>query len=325
METVDILRTVAVAAAFACAALGMPVAVATFQRLAVAGQVDASATGARTGAVARVVRNGFGPATALARVFMGHPRVAAYCDAVAWLARQRGYVTDAARMGGVVAIFALAVALLGWLASSSAAFGFAAALCLILAFGALAHRGREKWAEAMRDQVPDALHAMSACFHAGYSLLQTFRHLAAETPEPLGALFRRAAGELETGKPASEVLESLRARAALPELAFVAVALEVQHQAGGGMQKVIDSASDSVEAQIALRRMLRVQTAQARLSARIVAIMPFALIAVFSLASPGFLAPFFSSAAGVAVLCLALAMQGAGIVAVRRMLDLGED
>ena len=86
------------------------------------------------------------------------------------------------------------------------------------------------------------------------------------------------------------------------------------------MKRVLDAASGSVESQIELRRSLRVQTAQAKLSARVVSVMPFVLIALFSLVSDGFLEPFFESALGLATLALALGMQAAGIAMVRRML-----
>ena len=48
--------------------------------------------------------------------------------------------------------------------------------------------------------------------------------------------------------------------------------------------------------------------------------MPFALIGVFSLVSPGFLDPFFESAAGLILLAVAIGMQIAGISLVRRLL-----
>ena len=86
------------------------------------------------------------------------------------------------------------------------------------------------------------------------------------------------------------------------------------------MRQVIDAASDTVKGELALRRSLRVQTAQAKLSARIVVIMPFLLVAAFSLVSPGFLMPFFSSAFGYALLAVAVVMQVLGIVLVRRAL-----
>jgi tight adherence protein B len=182
----------------------------------------------------------------------------------------------------------------------------------------------ERHVEEVRESIPDTLRTMSACFRSGYSLLQTFRHLAKETNGPLCLAFRRAASDLETGRTASDALKRLREESALSEFAFVTAALEIQHRTGGSMQTIIDSACDSIESELALRRSLRVQTAQARLSMRIVTIMPFVLIAVFSLVSPGFLSPFFSSAVGIAVLCVAMGMQFAGVMIVRHMLDMGE-
>ncbi len=78
------------------------------------------------------------------------------------------------------------------------------------------------------------------------------------------------------------------------------------------MRQVLDAARDSVEGELSLRRALKVQTAQAKLSAQVVSVMPFALVAVFSLVSEDFLAPFFASASGWALLALALGMQAAG-------------
>ena len=51
--------------------------------------------------------------------------------------------------------------------------------------------------------------------------------------------------------------------------------------------------------------------------------MPFALVAVFSLVREDFLAPFFASASGWALLALALGMQAAGVGMVRRVLAVG--
>ena len=87
------------------------------------------------------------------------------------------------------------------------------------------------------------------------------------------------------------------------------------------MRQVLQATTETVKGELALRRSLRVQTAQAKLSARVVAVMPFILVSAFSLASPDFLMPFFQSVQGYALLALAILMQVAGIVLVRRALS----
>ena len=86
------------------------------------------------------------------------------------------------------------------------------------------------------------------------------------------------------------------------------------------MQQVLEITRQSVADEIELKRTLKTQTAQAKLSAQIVTIMPFALIGVFSLVSPGFLDPFFESSLGIILLICALAMQVIGISIVRKLL-----
>lgn len=112
----------------------------------------------------------------------------------------------------------------------------------------------------------------------------------------------------------------MRADGSEPELVFLATALEIQHKTGGSMQRILEAARQSVVDELDLKRTLRTQTAQAKLSAQIVTAMPFALIGVFSLVSPGFLDPFFESAAGLILLAVAIGMQIAGISLVRRLL-----
>ena len=324
MEAVDIMRALAYPSAFLFGSCLFMTVTRAVNRAKLAALAGSRAYGSKADVFARLMRNGIAPATACARWRAGQRHMAAYFKALCWYARHRGFDTDPYRAGGIVLCGAGLLGIASGLLFASPAFGIAAALCLLVFAGIFANRAREKWQDAMREMVPDALRAMSACFQAGYSLLQTFSYLARETAEPLGSLFRQAESELKTGCAASTALEHMREAATLPELAFVTVALEIQHQSGGSLQKIVAGASDSLESQLALRRSLQVQTAQARLSARIVTVMPFILIAVFSFVSPGFLAPFFSSLGGFAILCVAIGMQCAGVLLVRRLLDVGE-
>ena len=207
-----------------------------------------------------------------------------------------------------------------WAVSASAACAAAVGCCLAMAGVGLARTLRERREAAVRDAIPDVIRAMGVCFGAGMTLMQTMERVATEVEEPLRSVFEKAASMLETGGTTEEALAFLRQEEYAQELAFIAVALDVQHQSGGGVLPILDSAREAAQDEIDLQRSLRVQTAQAKLSARIVTVMPFVLIALFSLVSEGFLDPFFESAAGFALLCSALVMQASGVMAVRQML-----
>lgn len=184
----------------------------------------------------------------------------------------------------------------------------------------------KKWLRArkdrLREQLPDALRGLGMCFMAGLSLEQAFDQTAQECREPLRSELRQTVNSLRTGSSIMESLDSLDARLSMDDMRFVTVALEIQHRTGGSMREVLDAAADSMLASFDLSRSLEVQTAQARMSARVVSILPVALVVVLSLTMEGYLATFFSSSAGLMLLLCAVGMQAVGILVIRKILDI---
>ena len=309
----------AVMFAFACLYAAVQSSAVTLRRRRAAMAAQGDAMSAR-GLLSWRLRNGFSFAMPAVRLLARFKVFAGIFDEGAVLCREAGMTVTRESVGSValVALCALALAL-GIVARSSIA-ALATPVCAVAIASVLASHARDRRQEAVRESVPQALESMAACLGTGYTLLQTFDAVSKDVPGPLGETFARSAHVLEVGGSAERALAELKEGAQASELAFVAVALDVQHQTGGAMRQVIDAANDTVKGELALRRSLRVQTAQAKLSARVVVVMPFVLVAAFSLISPDFLMPFFSGPFGYALLGVAVIMQALGIVLVRRAL-----
>lgn len=317
MEAYIVLGGIGVAASFGCGTLLAASAARGGRRRAPA----ASGGGSRlAGAAGWRLRNGVGFLMPVARALVGTRRIGTLAREGVEVLRGRGLAVSEEPLISVCVALLAVVGVGVSLVTFSPVCGAAVAACVAAAGLARLHSAQEKRRQELCDAVPDALRSMGVCFQSGLSLMQTLQQVASESRGPLRDLFQRAAHRLEIGEGADEALSTLRQGASVPELAFVAVALDVQHQAGGSLRQVLDAARESVEGEIELRRALKVQTAQAKLSARVVSVMPFVLLAVFSLVSEGFLEPFFASPMGLALLALALGMQAAGVMAVRRML-----
>ena len=278
------------------------------------------AEGVRTGWLASRLRRGIGAFLPPARLLLKSARAAEWAKDAVSLCEEKGYRTDREALISFACASFCAVAAIVGLATQSLAAAAAVPACIAAMVAASVRGACDARREAVRESVPDLLRSMEACFQTGYTLVQTFEQVAKEAEGPLRGPFLRAAHLLEAGRPASEALASLRDDALLPELSFVAAALQVQHETGGSLKQVLDAARETVEGEIELKRALRVHTAQAKLSARIVSVMPLILVALFSVVSEGFLEPFFESPVGIALLALAVGMQVAGIAMVRRML-----
>ena len=168
--------------------------------------------------------------------------------------------------------------------------------------------------------LPDALRALGIYYGSGMTMLQAFEQVAAETPDPLGPQLALVAMDMKAGRSADEALGAMRSRLRIPSVAFVSIVLEVHHRTGGSIQPLLDRAARSITRTLSLRKSLRVKTAQSRLSARIVSIMPFAIFLALAAINPSYAASFFSSGAGVALFCVACGLEVAGIVLVRKIL-----
>lgn len=283
----------------------------------------ATRTGNR-GIVSYLLRNGLKPFNRFAQALLSVSVVSKFTEKVSMEIRKAGFETNAisvtsllvgVSLGAGAAMFALSLSFLA---------AFASVVCLFVFVNAWAVRKAEQRKSATREEIPEALQSMKACFQVGYSLPQTVHEVAASTKGPLSALFLEAEGVLETGGGLNRALSVLKADGNESELVFLATALEIQHRTGGSMQRILEAARQSVSDELELKRTLRTQTAQAKLSAQIVTVMPFALLAVFSLLSPGFLTPFFESPMGIVLLAAALGMQTIGVSIVRKLLKVGQ-
>lgn len=276
------------------------------------------------GLLRRILRRGIVPLRPCCDRIVGFGAVGPPIRKMVSALRVQGFDSDEQSLCSLLVVMMVLLAGIGWFAGSWES-GLAFGTCSIIVLSAWSSHVLDRYRDSVRDALPDALRAMSACFHAGYTLQQTFEQLDEELPRPLARLFGSARDAMKTGATASEALASLREGGIVSELSFVSVALEVQHRAGGSMRHVLEAARDSLESELELRRSLKVQTAQARLSTRVVTGVSIGLVGVLSLLSENFLGPFFASVFGFALLVCAVAMQVTGIMIVRRMLQVEVD
>ncbi len=269
----------------------------------------------------QLLYNGVAPIMPIARILGGIPWVRRYVVRVGDAFRMSGHAVRSDASMSVLIVCVVGIVVSTGLISSSLLCGIVGASCLILGLGMWSTRQRDNELVALREALPEALQSMKACFQVGYSLPQTLQELRESTQGPLSRLFGEVASVFEVGGSTEEALLVLKKQSSESELVFLAAALEIQHRTGSSMQHVLEATRQSVSDEIELKRSLRTQTAQAKLSAQIVTLMPFVLIGVFSLISPGFMAPFFESIAGLILLSVAIAMQALGIGLVRKMLN----
>ena len=89
--------------------------------------------------------------------------------------------------------------------------------------------------------------------------------------------FARMSDELRQGAKVEAVLAVFRERAACEDADFLAAAVLLQHRSGGALAPLLQGIADTLRERSRLRDLVRSLTAQGRLSAQLLALLPVAI------------------------------------------------
>jgi len=183
-----------------------------------------------------------------------------------------------------------------------------------------ARRSREL--ARMRAALPELLDQLAQTLRAGLSLPQALARIEGQTNPALVNLLHALNVDISLGYSVSESLERFVSQAPLPELRMIALALELQHRTGGNIAELLERSAGLQRQSLQMLRSLRAQTAQGRMSVRLVVAIPLGLVAVMSLVMPDYLGSFLSSGLGLALAALAVVLLCGGFIGVRRVVNI---
>lgn len=195
------------------------------------------------------------------------------------------------------------------LAGAAAAWG--------LGLRRLASRRTARFAE----QFPEALSLISRSLRAGHPLSTALSLVAREMPDPLGSEFGMVFDEMTYGQDLRGALTNLCRRVDGRELRYMAVAISIQQSTGGNLAQLLDSLAGVLREVERMHRKVKALSAEGRLSALVLSILPFAVAFGIALVAPGYYDEVFNDRPFLIVLCLGGAGIGLGIVMMVRMVN----
>lgn len=209
----------------------------------------------------------------------------------------------------------------GLFARSTIAAGVGFLFVLLLVAAAIQFAGtREK--RVFERQLPDTLTLLSTSLRAGYSLLQAVEAVAAEAPQPTGREFGRSIAESRLGRPVVDTMQAIADRMRSQDFQWAVMAIEIQREVGGNLAEVLQTVADTMRQRNRLKGEIRALTAEGRLSAIVLALLPVVLFAFLYATNRGYLEPLFSVTAGLIAIGAGLGLMGAGIYWLKKIVDI---
>lgn len=171
------------------------------------------------------------------------------------------------------------------------------------------------------EQLPQALFLAASVLRAGGTLLQAVDAIAGEMPDPMGEEFKRVQQRMRLHVPAHEAMQETLERTGVPEFASVIVAARISSEVGGNLAHIFDQIARSVVEQQNARRMLHAFTTEGRMSANLIAALPFLVLGLLHFLSPGYLEPLLTTWPGRFVLAACAGTIALGWFTIRRMTE----
>jgi tight adherence protein B len=183
-------------------------------------------------------------------------------------------------------------------------------------------RKRTKRLKAFSTVLPDTLQLLAGSLRAGFSLVQGVGAVAQEASEPTASQLQRAFNENRLGRTIEDALDDVADRMQSADLAWVVMAIRIQREVGGNLAELLDTVSDTISQRERIRREISALTAEGRLSAGILGVLPLGLAAVIAVMNPGYLSPLFTTPAGITMVVGAVLMNIVGFIWLRNVLDI---
>ncbi|WP_418062762.1 type II secretion system F family protein [Pimelobacter simplex] len=172
---------------------------------------------------------------------------------------------------------------------------------------------------AFDNALPEVLQLLSGALSAGLSLAQAVDTVVREGPEPIASEFKRVLVEARIGVSIEDAFEGVAARFQSKDFGWAVMAIRIQRQVGGNLAELLTTVAATMRERQYLRRHVRALSAEGRLSAVILCILPPAFLCFFLVTNPTFLDPLIHDPRGWVLSAFGIVWMSIGVFAMSRM------
>ena len=217
----------------------------------------------------------------------------------------------------------LALTLLGtgaaWLLTGSVLVALAVAVVLVLSPSLVLRWLRARRIEHVEQQLPDALQMLAGTARAGLSLPAAIRQVSTELAPPLQQELLLVQHEQRLGVSLDDALENLARRIPAQPVKLMVSAMRIANETGGGLAETLERTATTLRSQHAMELKIRALTAQGKLQAWVVGLLPVFLLWVLHRMEPEAMAQLWTTQLGWGVLAGVIVMEFIGVLLIRRI------
>ena len=216
----------------------------------------------------------------------------------------------------------LIVAVLAAAASGSIVIGVIVLIIAALVPPAVVFFLSDRRRAQFQEQLPDLLALLASTLRSGYSLMQGVEAAAQEVIEPTKRELQRVVTEARLGMPLEDALHNVSVRMASRDFEWAVMAIGIQRAVGGNLAELLDTVSDTMRARDRLRRDIKSLTAEGRVSAFVLGILPIAIGLVIYTLNSDYIQALFDRTLGLIMLGAAGVLMVVGFGWMYKIIDI---
>jgi tight adherence protein B len=221
------------------------------------------------------------------------------------------------KYGGALVALLVGVFLLG-----SLVFGLFLAAVVFFVPGFMLENIVRRRHERLQEQTGDVMTALSACIKGGMTIEQSIAEVADTMHPPISEEFALIRERIDAGQTPVNAIKSANERLDVPRLGLIFQTVIVSLERGGRLASLMDRLAESTREIERVEERVRTETSGLRLSARIMAFMPFVLGLMLYFADPKMVTLLFDTFFGNVVLVIAIALDIGAYLIMKKLVDL---
>jgi tight adherence protein B len=183
-------------------------------------------------------------------------------------------------------------------------------------------RKRKKRLAAFEEQLPEALDFLGRAMRAGHAFSIALEMLSEESQDPLRQEFRKVHNEHNLGLPIDTALKNLAERVPLLDVKFFVSTVLLQRETGGNLAEILAKLADVIRERFKLKGQVMAISAQGRITAMTLTLIPIGLAIALLMISPTYLQSMAADPIGRYMLAGVVVGQGVGYFFIKRIVDI---
>ena len=168
-------------------------------------------------------------------------------------------------------------------------------------------------------QLPEALELVGRALRAGHTFTSGMGMVVSEFADPIRTEFQTTLEEINFGLGVTVALDNLMDRVDCPDLNFFVVSVKIQNESGGNLAEIVENISWLIRERFKLKGRIRVLSAEGRMAAWVLCLLPFAVGGVVKMLNPDYMNLMFSHPIGMIMVYVILGLMLMGVLVIRKM------